>query len=142
PDAKEERPRLLYHRHFMLAEKLAMLFGPVMPPSRPRDIDRQQSGLTDEEWRQEKEIYDQQITDLRKWRERYYEVARDYAKHLQAVTGAKTVRVELVEHKLPSHEAVKKGRRLDERSSYVTVPGSAVEVPGAEEVEPVRVMGD
>jgi hypothetical protein len=32
PDLKTQRPRLLYHRHFMLAERLYTLYTPPVPP--------------------------------------------------------------------------------------------------------------
>src|SRR5438132_1329515 len=41
PDKQTEWPRLFYHRHFMLTDKLGNILGPEPPPDAPPEIHRE-----------------------------------------------------------------------------------------------------
>jgi hypothetical protein len=82
PDREADWPRLLYHRRFMLPEKLA---GLVPLPDAPADI------------RQEAK---------REWQP----LVKDIAAHLLRREAGARVTLELVEHYLPTPEEVAEGR--------------------------------
>jgi len=86
PDRDGDRPRLLYHRRFMLPEKLA---GLVPLPDAPAEI------------REEAK---------REWQP----LVKDIAAHLLAREQAKQVQLVLVEHYLPTPEEVLEGRGGDD----------------------------
>ncbi|HWB09716.1 MAG TPA: hypothetical protein VG826_10840 [Pirellulales bacterium] len=91
PDRKTHRPRLLYHRHFMLSEFLVGLAGPWDPR------------------------FDWHNQPLSKSQEAYIE---SYAHHLLAVHGGKRVTLYLVEHRLATPQEVIEGMRLDDSQLY------------------------
>jgi hypothetical protein len=104
PNLAEERPRLLYHRYFMLSEHLNGLYegqmiakgegSPGMPENSPQRRAAEQA---------------------------FHAMVRSYADELLRRTGAKSVRMELVEHDFPSPEEFQRGLRLDDPSLYRTV---------------------
>jgi hypothetical protein len=104
PNLKEEQPRLLYHRYFMLTEHLEGLYEQQMgprpggPPGLPED------------------------SPQRREAERVYRaMVRSYADELLRRTGAARVHMELIEHDMPSPEESLQGMRLDDPSLYRTV---------------------
>src|SRR5215467_5512822 len=70
PDKQTEWPRLFYHRHFMLSEKLANMLVPTEVPRAQRNEAMKP----------------------------FEAVARSYADHLMETTGATRVSLELVSH--------------------------------------------
>jgi hypothetical protein len=104
PDLKRHWPRLLYHRHFMLAESLN---GRFVPPEPPEEIRRDPMRLAG--WRM--------------GREQYEGLLRSYARHLQQQYGASSVTLTRVEHRLPTtYEVMEQGMRLDDPSLYLDLP--------------------
>jgi hypothetical protein len=95
PSLAEHWPRLLYHRHFMLTEFL----GNAPPPS---DFDPNLPWDKQPMW---------------PWQREY---VRSYAEHLLAASGGRRVRIEMVEHALPSPAQVKNGVKLNDPASYRT----------------------
>ncbi len=100
PDKQTEWPRLFYHRHFMLSEKLD---GHLPPPNLPADAPPDVRNRWQAEW------------------ESFNAVAKSFAMHLLESTGAKKVTLELVRHELPDVQALERNRPLDEPSSYRTL---------------------
>lgn len=104
PNLKEERPRLLYHRYFMLSEHLNGLYehqliaksddAPGLPPGSPGQAEAERA---------------------------YQAMVRSYADELLRRTGAKRVRMELFVHGFPSPDEFLKGLRLDDPSLYQKV---------------------
>ena len=86
PDAKTDWPRLLYHRRFMIPEKIAAL---VPPPLAPAEIRREAT---------------------RDWQP----FAEDIATHLLVKHEGQEVTLELVEHYLPDTFELKEGRAGDD----------------------------
>ena len=97
PSRLEQRPRLLYHRYFMLSEFLGNASpGPDWDPRLPWD--RQ---------------------PLAPWQREY---AHSYGEHLLRVSGGRRVDLELVEHGITSPLRVLEGVRLDDPASYRSRP--------------------
>lgn len=90
PNVKQNRPRVFYHRHFMLTEFLNMLHG-------------QTEGITDA------------ASQPRKVFERY---SQSYANHLLNKYHAQRVTIHLVRHLIPFPDEVLKGKRLDDPTLY------------------------
>jgi hypothetical protein len=125
PDTTRHWPRLLYHRHFMLAEQLNADFVPAEPPETD---DKGQI----ESWRRRREVY------KAKWQSYENQLSRRYA--------ADRVTLVRVEHELPSWADVQfGGRRLDEEDSYIDLPETYVELPGPlmqrEQTSPPEILG-
>lgn len=86
PDAAADRPRLLYHRRFMVAEKIAAL---VPPPDAPAEV---------------------LATAKRDWQP----LVLGLAELLLTRHDGRGVRLEMVEHYLPGPEEVLEGRGGDD----------------------------
>ncbi len=115
PDRTKQKPRLLYHRHFMLAEQLHAMFAPETPPatSDPQVINA---------WRRD--------------RERYVRRRDSFAAHLRAVYGAERVEITRVEHRIPSPEQHFEGLKLTDPTLYDDLPEVLDELLTPEEVLP------
>ena len=102
PDRKQQWPRLLYHRHFMLAEQLHSDF---VPPRPPPDLDPESLSR----WQRARDLY------VRK---------RDsFAEHLRTRYGAEKVTLARVEHQLMSPgEFVDLGDRVNSSDRFVVLP--------------------
>lgn len=122
PDRKAQWPRLLYHRHFMLAEFLHQLH---VPP-----VTAQDEALTPD-----KEL-------LAAWRiERgRFEMVRDsMLKHLRTRYDAESAEILRLEHRLPSSTEVFRDKvRLSDERLYLALPDASVdEMPAAPLAEPL-----
>ena len=93
PNKQTEWPRLFYHRHFMLAEKLNDLFIPLEAPATERSA----------------------------MMKPFEAVADSYARHLLETTGAKKATLQMVNHELPSPQDMERNRPLDDKASYQTL---------------------
>lgn len=83
PDRNVHWPRLLYHRHFMLAEFLTEVYQPPGPPQGLQEIDAD----TAENWRRS--------------RSRYERVRQSFTQRLEAVHPDATVAIRRLEHLIP-----------------------------------------
>ena len=97
PDLKTQQPRLFYHRHFMLTEKLTQVFDPEEPGA----DDPPQARA---EWQQERQIFQT--------------IVESYARYLLKSSGAKRVTLEYVQHELPSPGDLRNDRPLDVPKTY------------------------
>ena len=86
PDAETDWPRLLYHRRFMIPEKIAALVPPLLAPA---EIRREAT---------------------RDWQP----FAEDIATHLLTKHSGQKVTLELIEHYLPDTFELKEGRAGDD----------------------------
>ena len=100
PNLKTEWPRLLYHRFFMLSEKLARLMPEPIPDDAPEEV---KAELKRDRPYQEK-IFD--------------DTARSYAAHLMKVAGAKSVTIDYVEHDMPLEPQMQRDMPLTDKSLY------------------------
>ena len=102
PDFEQHWPRLLYHRYFMIAERI---WGEsnINPPLQ---------GFVSEQQREDFENYrDQQI-------ERLEPMLLSVARHLQRRHDGNIVRLYAVEHIIPPPQDIDQGLRLDDPQLY------------------------
>ena len=122
PNLKDEKPRLLYHRHFMLAESLQNAF---VPPEEPRSPPLP-TNLAESERRSleaaQKQILAQQTAAWKHRREQYEMLRKSFEDHLLAKYGGNQVTITRREHLLLSpDEFLRKGQRLDLPETYVNL---------------------
>jgi hypothetical protein len=99
PDLDEHWPRLLYHRHFMLAEHLNADYVPPEPPPR----------ATPEE-----------LEGWKRARRRYETHLRSIQRHLLTKYGGNRVLLKRIEHRIPfSNSVINEGMQLDDEQLYV-----------------------
>jgi hypothetical protein len=107
PDKKAQRPRLLYHRHFMLAEFLNQLHAPPVDP----ELARQMPSGESEAWANNRRLFES--------------VRASMESHLANRYGAVSAKIDRVRHILPGSDAVLKEKLpLDHPSLYVILPDS------------------
>jgi hypothetical protein len=107
PNRKDYRPRLRYHRYFMLTESLESLtaVSPEPPPgTRPGDE-------MYEAWRKARDEFNRTADAY----------AASYARHLLAVHGGSRVTLWGLERGLPSMEDVRNGISLDDKRFHFEV---------------------
>ncbi len=110
PDRKAQWPRLLYHRHFMMAENLHQLWVP------PVDDGLLPAG-------------DPLRPLLKADRQRFESVRDSMERHLEHRYSASHASIERVEHRLPSSDEVFRDHlRLDDARLYVTLSDAEPEV--------------
>jgi hypothetical protein len=101
PNLAEEKPRLLYHRYFMLSEHLNTLYD---QQARPRPGEAPDMPSDSPERREAEQAFRAMV--------------RSYADELLRRTGAKSVRMKLIEHDPPWPDEFLKGVKLDDPSLY------------------------
>jgi hypothetical protein len=105
PDKSAQRPRLLYHRHFMLSEFLNQLHAPPVDPVL---------------------IKDAPVQEVQAWtanRTRYEMVRDSMQRHLVERFGASSASIQRLRHILPGSDAVLKDRLpLNDPSLYLVLP--------------------
>ncbi len=101
PNLKENRPRLMYHRYFMLAESLNNTFVPPEGPIKgtpPLDV----RGMSDAtQARIDKLLEDEFATSMKAWKHRrgqYEALKKSIGDHLCYRYGAKSATITRVEH--------------------------------------------
>lgn len=113
PDRRRHKPRLLYHRHFMLAEQLHSEFAPPNPPPGIANDPEQRA-----RWEGLRQLY-----EMRK---------NSFEEHLKATYGASRVTVHRIEHRLFGPSEFQQSRRpLDEADTYRELPEQPDERPAA-----------
>jgi hypothetical protein len=126
PHLATQRPRLIYHRHFMLAEYLHALYAPPEPPPEipiPGEIatsltEPQRTALADQFRRQ----HAQQVQLWRHQRRQYEAFGRSLAQHLKRSLGASRVTLARIEHRQPTPDEFDVVGRLDWRATYRELP--------------------
>jgi hypothetical protein len=99
PDPHRHRPRLLYHRHFMISETVFNICGPVVEP--PERFANPQERRAFQAARQRAEL-----------------LLAGLAEQLLHEHGGVRVRLFLVEHEMPGPAAVLDGMALDDARLY------------------------
>lgn len=104
PDKRKQWPRLLYHRHFMLAEFLHQLHVPPVDMV----VVGEDPPLA-QAWQAERDVFER--------------VRNSMIQHVTTKFGASTARIERLEHRLPSDDEVFRQRlALDSPTLYMTLP--------------------
>lgn len=123
PDLKQHRPRLLYHRHFMLSESLQSYY---VPANAPRGFDRDS---------QEYQRWNEARDDFRSLRD-------SYANHLKHAYGSKSATVHRIRHDLLPPAQFTRERdlegptTLDDERTYADLDAEARPAPTLQEFLP------
>ncbi|MCS7471226.1 hypothetical protein NZK35_31605 [Stieleria sp. ICT_E10.1] len=131
PDRNDQWPRLLYHRHFMLAEFLNDSYWPPGPPNEMFESDRAAAEL----WQQR--------------RGRYEWIRQSMVDHLRSVNEGRDVAIRRLEHGLPGlQEFTEEPIALDDPRLYNVLLDQPVfsdeiaPAPVTTEVIPAPEVGD
>jgi hypothetical protein len=123
PDLKTEQPRLLYHRHFMLAEALNIRFVPPEPPPEPSPPPLTATPAEKSLFQAAREQYRQQHAEWTHARRQYEAMRKSFEEHLKSKYGGSRVTLTRVEHRLLLPEEVQlAGTRLNDPATYVNLP--------------------
>jgi hypothetical protein len=122
PDIKTERPRLLYHRHFMLSEALNTRFAPPEFDPEPSPPPLTASAEERERFAETRRRYEQAKFRWQHARRQYEAMRKSVENHLEHVHGGDRVKVVRVEHRPAEPEEVLAGRRLNAAESYRELP--------------------
>ncbi|MFO1063147.1 MAG: hypothetical protein U0892_04650 [Pirellulales bacterium] len=100
PNRQGQWPRLLYHRHFMLAEFLNQLYA---PPAAPVEVNEMAVRAA---WQRDRSIFER--------------VRGSMERRLKVQYNAASVEIRLVEHRLPAAgEVFERGLKLNDESTYL-----------------------
>ncbi|MDX1947640.1 MAG: hypothetical protein SFU86_19740 [Pirellulaceae bacterium] len=123
PDLKTEQPRLLYHRHFMMAEALNNLYTPPQMPPEPSPPPLTATKAEQARYRAQRAAYRDDQQRFAYARRRYETMQTALAEHLKHRYGGSKVTLTRVEHRLGEPGEVRDGvRRLDDPDSYTDLP--------------------
>ena len=123
PDKQEYRPRLFYHRHFMLAEALYDAYIPPEAPQTPPLPARLTEAERQELKAEQEQALAAQTVFWKNRRERYEQLRKSFEDHLLDKYGGSKVTIIRVEHLIPLPDQFKRGgKRLDLPESYENLP--------------------
>jgi hypothetical protein len=126
PDLATERPRLLYHRHFMLSESLFNRFTPPDPPPEPTPPPLTASAAEKAAFQRVRDAYARDLAAWQHQRRQYEALWRSFEEHLLHEHGGSKVTLTRVEHRLPAPDEVRVERRsLRAADSYLDLPETA-----------------
>lgn len=128
PDLERHWPRLLYHRHFMLAEQLHSDYVTPIAPPRPQREPDESASL----WQRRLAEWEIDYALWKRGRDRYLTKWQSYEKHLLQRYGGSRVSLIRVEHQLVPPDASLAPIDLRTRESYIDLN----EYPPAEPLAP------
>jgi hypothetical protein len=123
PDLSKERPRLLYHRHFMLSEALNSRFAPPEFAPEPSPPPLTATAGERERYAANKILYDEAKRRWQHARRQYEAMRASIEGHLKQAHGGERVKIVRIEHLNADPEDV-----LFERKP-LTAPESYREMP-------------
>ncbi|MGB7328978.1 MAG: hypothetical protein WBD31_29125, partial [Rubripirellula sp.] len=113
PNLDDQRPRLMYHRHFMLAEFLNEIYYPPGPPPGLAELDREEA----ENWVRN--------------RARYEHVRQSIVDHLKKQYPGQDVAIRRIEHLIPDLIGYRESPvPIDNPESYRVMLDTAIQLPG------------
>ncbi|KAA1260193.1 hypothetical protein LF1_27320 [Rubripirellula obstinata] len=113
PDLDQQWPRLLYHRHFMLAEYLEEIYHPPGPPRELAELDREAA----EYWVRS--------------RARYEHVRQSVVDHLKQKHSGQQVAIRRIEHLIPDLSMfIEQPIALDDPQLYRVLQDQPIDVLG------------
>ena len=119
PDLATERPRLLYHRHFMLSEDLHNSFAPEEAPPEPSPPPLTAGATERAQYQLQRTAYERTLANWQRQRKRYEAMRASIEQHLIHEQGAKSVTLTRVEHRPPwPDEFDLLGHKLNAAESY------------------------
>jgi hypothetical protein len=129
PNLATERPRLLYHRHFMLSEALSNRFAPPNPPPEPSPPPLTSPQSAQIGYHLAKADHARAMEIWQRQRGQYEAMRASIEKHLLAEYGGDSVKLTRIEHRLALPDEVQSAdRALDAEDSYIELPESPREV--------------
>jgi hypothetical protein len=132
PDLKTQRPRLLYHRHFMLSEALNTRSAPPRFDPEPSPPPLTASSEERERFQLTKRSYDQAKTRWEHARKQYEAMQASIAEHLKRKHGGQRVILTRIEHLPADPEDISILRRpLNAAESYREMSETGPEPPPA-----------
>lgn len=130
PDLATERPRLLYHRHFMLSESLYNRFQPATPFPEPSPPPLTATAMQKLEWQMARREYDRELARWKHQRPQFAAMRRSVEDHLKAKYGGTRATLTLIEHRLLTPIEIERGeRRLDAPETYIPLPENPPATP-------------
>jgi hypothetical protein len=130
PHLASQQPRLLYHRHFMMADALHNSFVPAAAPPEPTPPPTTATRKEQELFRVQKRLYDRDLVNWRHARRQYEGLRNALAEHLRAEHGGSRVTLTRVAHQIPFPDQFRYIQKpLDTPESFVEL----LETPRAEE---------
>ncbi|MGI8979159.1 MAG: hypothetical protein ACR2FY_08035 [Pirellulaceae bacterium] len=125
PNLSDQHPRLMYHRHFMLAEALQRAFVPPEPPragTLPSNLSTAERRALEAE---QKLALARQTAAWKHRREQYELLRKSFEDHLLAKHGGSKVTITRREHLLLNPaDFLRMGKRLDLPETYINLPES------------------
>ena len=123
PDLQTERPRLLYHRHFMLSEALSNRFVPSTPPPEPSPPPLTAPQSANIGYHLAQAEHARALAMWQRQRAQYEAMRGSIEQHLLAEFGGDRVTLKRIEHRLALPDEVQSADRLlDAADSYVELP--------------------
>ena len=122
PDLRSERPRLLYHRHFMLSESLNTRFAPPEFDPEPSPPPLTASAEERQRFAETKRRYEQAKARWQQARRQYEAMLKSIEEHLKHVHGGDRVKLVRIEHRPAEPDEVLAGTRLSAAESYREMP--------------------
>jgi hypothetical protein len=123
PDLATQRPRLLFHRHFMLSESLYNRFQPAAPEPEPSPPPLTATAEEKLFWQMARREYDRGLARWKHQQPQYAAMRRSVEEHLKAKYGGTHVTLTLVEHRLLTPIEIERGeRRLDAAETFINLP--------------------
>jgi hypothetical protein len=124
PNLKEQQPRLLYHRYFMVSTALNNIYTPPDPPPEPSPPPINATSSRDQEaYQLALQAYRVQYQVWKHRRDQYVALRDSILTHLQSEYPGGKVTITRVEHRPASVEEVERGKlRLDDPSTYRDLP--------------------
>jgi hypothetical protein len=123
PNLATERPRLLYHRYFMLSEALAASYAPPEGPPEPSPPALTASDEEQALYKLRRDEHKRMADDWQRRRQRYEAMRASIERHLLCQHGASSVTLTRIEHRLPLPDEFQSlQRKLDAADSYITLP--------------------
>jgi len=120
PDLATERPRLLYHRHFMLSEALHANYAPAEAPPEPSPPALTASAAERARYQLQRAEHQRTLIAWQRQRKRYEAMRASIEQHLLHQFGADQVTLARIEHRPPlPDEFDSLGQRLNAAESYV-----------------------
>ena len=122
PELASEQPRLLYHRHFMLAEALNNSFAPPQAPPEPTAPPLTASAAERALFRSVQRAYQADLAAWRHQRRQYEAMKRSFEEHLKHEFGGSKVMLTRIEHRPATPAEVEQlGRKLSAPESYTNL---------------------
>lgn len=123
PNLATERPRLLYHRHFMLSEALSNRFVPPVPPPEPTPPALTADSAERAAYQFAKAEHARAVAAWQRQRGQYEAMRRSIEEHLLTSHAGEKVALTRIEHRLASPDEVQSAERaLDAADSYSELP--------------------